>query len=1019
MSAVYVIHKAEDRSVVETAVLCPLPALGFDAWLSAPLLEELDDAELFAEAVENCPAILAVVSRGADTSARFRRQIDQALASGTPCIPIYVGVTPEGVALPGLATRQAITIGSAADLPAVQALWRTLASQLPESVASTESAARLSTVALPIEWNAQAFSYLLATAMGRQDFSRGEVLVRAFSRHNAGRSTPYDTDATKTDLDALRKKRQFLLIRDYASAVLRLSPDNFRVRRQLGQALIELGELDPAEGVLRQLVRDAPPTHDESFEARGLLGRINKQRYVNGLDPAAAQPSILAAIDAYRSVFAEANKHTWHGVNAASLILRAARDGIAGPPPDEARQIAEATLKVLSDRQEATARENLADPEKAKQREGAELFVWDYASRVEALIDLGRFAEAGKALDDYLDHPGMDAFEVASTFRQFDEVLQLSKTNEGGPLLERLRKAAERFRTGGLTQPDAGQAPRAMLVRVSNPDWRPTNIPDLEVRTHFGTVLSILGSDATVRALLKETVVLGIEESRPAFEYECVDSLPFINAIHQDLKERDYSENGEHAMVAIIDDGIDVLHEAFLDDDKRSRIVGIWDQRDNAGPAPAGFTFGTYYSRDQIDGFVKAKSVPASLGRNKDGHGTHVASIAAGCAAGKFAAGGVAPAAKLLVVISSSDQPTGYSDAHIAGLKFIDQAAKEAKDGGMPVVVNVSQGMNAGAHDGRSALELGFEHFSDGGRMPGRVVVKSAGNERDRSGHAEVSLLGGAVEFLDWECDPAQFARPRFELWWRSSNRFSFRLLEPQPSTQWRKAVPEGAPPRGASAVVDRSNPEVEGRFRGRGSYRMSFVHRHPDNGDSVLKVDVSNGMSQIASVFWTLEITAQRVSEQGDIHAWIERDGPPTSRFLNHSNEKMTLTVPGTAYSVITVGAIVPKDPIMVGIASSYGPTRDDRRKPELVAPGIGIRAARGDTADDVIVMSGTSMAAPHVAGAVALVLSKVARAGRTTPSATQISAAIRETTKNYSGVHDRGQGYGVLNVKALLDEF
>ena len=71
---------------------------------------------------------------------------------------------------------------------------------------------------------------------------------------------------------------------------------------------------------------------------RGLLGRINKQRYVNGRDPAAAKTSILAAIEAYRSVFDEDNKHTWHGVNAASLILRAARDGITGPPPDEARQ---------------------------------------------------------------------------------------------------------------------------------------------------------------------------------------------------------------------------------------------------------------------------------------------------------------------------------------------------------------------------------------------------------------------------------------------------------------------------------------------------------------------------------------------------------------------------------------------------------------------------------------------------------------------------------------------------------
>ena len=376
----------------------------------------------------------------------------------------------------------------------------------------------------------------------------------------------------------------------------------------------------------------------------------------------------------------------------------------------------------------------------------------------------------------------------------------------------------------------------------------------------------------------------------------------------------------------------------------------------------------------------------------------------------------MAPAAKLLVVISSSDQPTGYSDAHIAGLKFIDQVAKDLE---MPVVVNISQGMNAGAHDGRSALELGFEHFSDGGRMPGRVVVKSAGNERDRDGHAKVSLLSGAVEILDWQCEPAPFTRPRFELWWRSANKYSFRLLEPLPSAQWRTAA-AAAPPRGASAVVDRTNPEVEGKFKGKGSYRMSFVLRHPDNGDSVLKVDVSNGMAQIASVFWTLEITAQRVSEQGDIHAWIERDGPPSSKFLGgHANEEMTLTVPGTGYSVITVGAITAGTPIMVGVASSYGPTRDDRKKPELVAPGIGIRAARGETADDVIEKSGTSMAAPHVAGAVALVLSKVARSGRTTPSATQISAAIRETTKNYAGVHDRGHGYGVLNVKALLAEF
>jgi endonuclease G len=882
--------------------------------------------------------------------------------------------------------------------------------------AEPDRAAAVSTTALPIAWSAEAFSHLLAFAMERQNFDRAELLIRAFTRHMAARSTPYGPASTKADLDALRKKRQFRLMRDYASAVIRLDPD-FRTRRQLGQALIELGELNEAEVVLSQLRREVPPKHSESNEARGLLGRLDKQRYVMAGNKTAAQSSLLAAIAAYQSVFDEDHEQTWHGVNAASLILRAARDGVTGPPVDEARRIAAATLEVLAKRQAATARTNRSDPKVAEQREGAELDAWDYASRVEALIALGKLDEAAEALDEYLAHPGMDAFEVASTFRQFDEVLQLSSTEEGAHLLERLRRAAERFRTGGTRPPEAGSPKRAMLVRVSNPEWRPVGIPDLEIRTHFGTVLSILGSDATMRALTKDNVVQAIQESRPAFEYECGTSVPFIEGIppYRGIDGQDCQENGDQAIVAIVDDGIDVLHEAFLDEQGRPRVVGIWDQNDPTGPPPAGFTFGTFYGSNDIAGFVTAKSVPPSLSRNDDGHGTHVASIAAGRKAGTFA-GGVAPGAELLVVISSGEQPTGYSDAHLAALKFIDQVARER---GKPVVVNISQGMNAGAHDGRSALELGFEHFSDGGRMPGRVVVKSAGNERDRQGHAEVTLLAGAVETLHWECDPAPGHRPSLELWWRSANRYSFRVLEPLPPDQATKPWPEGEPPRAASATLDRANPEVEGKFKGKGSYRMSFVQRHPDNGDSVLRLDVSNSVAQMDKVVWSIEIEAHRVIQQGEIHAWIERDGPPRSRFPKHASERMTLTVPGTAYSVITVGAIQAGDRIRVNATSSYGPTRDERPKPEVAAPGFRISAARGGTAGDVITKDGTSMAAPHVAGAVALVLSKAARAGRTIPTATQVSAAIQETTKNFSGVHDRGQGYGVLNVKGLLAEF
>jgi serine protease AprX len=129
-----------------------------------------------------------------------------------------------------------------------------------------------------------------------------------------------------------------------------------------------------------------------------------------------------------------------------------------------------------------------------------------------------------------------------------------------------------------------------------------------------------------------------------------------------------------------------------------------------------------------------------------------------------------------------------------------------------------------------------------------------------------------------------------------------------------------------------------------------------------------------------------------------------------NNGDDPGTITAPADAFGILAVGSVDAGGTIAA--SSSRGPTADGRTKPEVCARGVNTYMAYpGTTSDNLYTTgSGTSFAAPLVAGAACLLI-------EAHPEWTP--AQVREALKasgNRAGNPDNTYGWGIINVDAAL---
>lgn len=465
---------------------------------------------------------------------------------------------------------------------------------------------------------------------------------------------------------------------------------------------------------------------------------------------------------------------------------------------------------------------------------------------------------------------------------------------------------------------------------------------------------------------------------------------------------------GENVMIGFVDTGINYSNPIFFDSEGKTRIVGIWDQTIQTGTPPEGLEYGSAYTEEEINRALRAEN-PLDIVPSEDlhGHGTFLASVAAGGADLEQQFLGAAPAASIAVVklkeakkylkdfYAIREDALCYQENDIMlGLKYLNHLAQQRK---MPLVICIALGTNFGGHNGTTPLSLILDFYS---RVLNRGVVIGTGNEaakrhhyyhrfadRNSTSSAEIRVGNGVTGFVT-------------ELWSALPNVVTLSITSPSGERTRQVSLRQGYRYHFVF-TFERTEVDVE--------YRLFL-----ENNDSQL---IFMRFHNPAPGIWRINVEPIQMSE-GEYHMWL-----PMEEFLSgevyflEANPDNTLTEPGTSRHAMTV-AYYNSDDNAVDINSGRGYTRDGIIKPDFAAPGVNITGA--GIQKNFVTRSSSSAATGITAGAVALLLEWIMQQpGARGVSASQIRTIIvlganRQPQAEYP---NEEWGYGTMDLYRSLD--